>query len=148
MLRQLVSKQTYMVIMTIGCLLISALSSAENALCLDVGDVSVDVPMELSSCHLSSKADCASAFTLEQKNSPGEKDCQLCFDFTYQDTVLTGIFDRDISADLPPITISLVIHLPRLSYAPVINSTYLRRNKFPFPAFAAEKSLKSTVLII
>jgi hypothetical protein len=148
MLRQLVSKQAYMVIMTIGCLLLSALSSAENALCLEIGDVSVDVPMELSSCHLSSKADCASAFIQEQRNSPGEKDCQVCFDFTYQDIVLTGIFDRDITADLPPVTISLVTQLPRLSYAPVVNPTYLRRNMFFLPPFAAEKSIKSTVLII
>ena len=147
MLRQLVSKQTYMVIMTIGCFFISVLSSAENALCLDVGDVSFDVPTVLNSCHLANE-DCSSAFIQEQKNIPGENDCKVCFDFTFQDITLAGIPDRDIKADLPPITTSFDIHLPRLIYASVTNQTYLRRNKFFLPALATEKSIKSTVLII
>lgn len=147
MLRQLVSKQTYMVIMTIGCFFLSALSSAENALCLDVGDVSVDFPMEFNSCHLS-QDDCSSVFIQEQRNTPDENDCQACFDFTFQDIVLTGIHNQDTTADLPPITTSTDIHFPSPIYESVTISKYLRRNEFSLPVLATEKSIKSTVLII
>lgn len=148
MLRQLVSKQTYMVIITIGCLLISALSSAENALCLDVDDVSIDIPMGLNSCHLSQN-DCSSVFIQEQRNTPSENDCQACFDFTFQDIVLTGIHNQDTTADLPPITISTDIHFSPPIYESITISQYLRRNAFtPPPVLATEKSIKSTILII